>query len=187
MTMILRRAAVALLSTCLLSVAGAAARAETLDNFPDRQALILNNCPSVELAAFSYGNEPAGPGPRLVERLAWKNVGNQPIVAIEVVLLKYDAFNRRMESERWTVTGKNSADWRPLTPGDGGTDALVGLESQPVLTEIAYVRIVRLADGTLWHASSDSDLLKEMHRLAPGIHDFGAIKPEPSPRTPAED
>jgi hypothetical protein len=43
--------------------------------------------------------------------MKWKNVADQPIVAFEIVILKYDPFDRRLIGGRWTVTGRNSADW----------------------------------------------------------------------------
>jgi hypothetical protein len=155
-----------------------AVQAEIIENFPNRQALIVNNCPHVELSGFTYGNQTGSSGTRFNERLAWKNSGTQPLVAFEVVVLKYDAFNRRMLGSRWTVTGKNSADWRPLVPGDSGSDGTSSFGSEEVLTAIAYVRAARLADGTIWTAN-DAELVKELHRVAPGIRDFGDTKPDP--------
>jgi hypothetical protein len=40
---------------------------------------------------------------------AWTNIGNQALVAFEIVTLKYDPFDRPMLGSRITVTGSNSA------------------------------------------------------------------------------
>jgi hypothetical protein len=160
-------------------------QAEIIDNYPSRQALIINNCPYVELSGFSYANRTGSSGTRFTEELSWKNSGTQPLVAFEIVVLKYDAFNRRMLGTRWTVTGKNSADWRPLEAGDSGSDGTSSFGGEEVLTAIAYVRSARLADGTIW-TTHDLDLLKELHRVAPGIRDFGDTKPDPRPKSARE-
>lgn len=169
------------LSCAQLALIAGGVMAEIVDSYPGRQALIVNNCPFVELSAFSYSNNTTSQGTRFNEQLTWKNIGSQPIVAFEVVILKYDAFNRRMLGTRWTVTGKDSADWRPLAPGDNGTDGTSSFGAEEILTAIAYVRILRLADGTVW-SMKDSELLKELHRVAPGIGDFGDTKPDPKPK-----
>lgn len=153
-------------------------------NYPDRKALIVNNCPFVELSGFSFKNEYADRATRFNQDLTWKNTGTQPILAIEVVILKYDAFDRRLVGTRWTVTGRNSADWSPLQPGASNSDGTRGLGTEEVFTAIAYVRSARLADGSVWRAS-DADLLAKLRSQVPGFKDFGDLKPDskPSPNT----
>jgi hypothetical protein len=125
------------------------------DNYPDRRALVVNVCPAVELSAFSYANQydGGGRGTRFHQNLTWKNIGTQPVVAFEIVILKYDAFNQRLIGSRWTVTGKNSGDWRPFAPGTSDQDGTLGYGEEEVYTAVAYVRTARLSDGSVWHAN----------------------------------
>ncbi len=151
-------------------------------NFPDRKAVILNTCPHIELSGFSFGNRYADRRTRFEQHLSWKNAGSQPIVAFEVVVLKYDAFDQRVIGSRWTVTGKNSADWRPLAPGDSSADGTIGYGTEEVFTAIAYVRSARLADGTVWRVN-EAQLINDLRKVAPGIRDFGSTKPDPKQKS----
>ena len=146
-------------------------------NYPGHKPIIVNVCPFVELGDFSFGNNPVNHD-RFQTNMSWKNIGTQPLTAFEIVILKYDAFDRRLTGERWTVTGVNSADWRPLQPEAQSTDGTIGLGTEEVFTAIAYVRTARLADNTVW-AVNDSQLIAELRKVIPGIKDFGDVKPDP--------
>jgi len=150
-------------------------------NYSDRKAVIVNNCPSVELSGFSFENRFRDSGNHFDQEMKWKNVGKQAIVAFEIVILKYDAFNERLIGTKWTVTGTDSAQWKPLDVGESGADGLRGLDEEEVYTAIAYVRIARFKDGTIWRAS-DTKLLPLLHKAAPEIEEFGDIKPDPKPK-----
>ena len=152
-------------------------------NFPDRKAIILNNSPHVELSNFSFGNRYEDRRTRFEQRLSWKNVGTQPITAFEVVVLKYDAFDNRVIGSRWTVTGKNSADWNSLAPGESSSDGTLSIGTEEVYTAIAYVRAARLADGTVWRAN-EAELASSIRKNAPGIKDVGSMRPDPKPSAP---
>jgi hypothetical protein len=154
------------------------AAAQMVSNYPDGKALVLNNCPFIELSDFHFGNNPLAEPGRFQQDLKWKNTGAQPIVAFEVVVLKYDAFDRRLVGSSWTVTGTNSADWRPLPPGGTNGDGTRTYGSEEVFTAIAYVRIARLQDGSIWRAN-DTTLRTALHGIAPAIKDFGDVKPDP--------
>jgi len=149
------------------------------DNYPDRKAIILNICPYVELSGFSFANVEFGD--KFQQDMSWKNIGNQPLVAFEIVTLKYDAFNRRMIGSRWIVSGKNSIDWNPLEPGNSGKDGTRSFGEEEVFTGIAYVRIARLKDGTIWRVD-DAKLLEQLNKAAPEIQEFGDVKPDPKPK-----
>lgn len=161
-----------LLFTASLSVAA------QNSNFLDRKAVILNTCPHVELSDFSFANRYADRRTRFEQNLSWKNIGSQALAAFEVVVLKYDAFDQRVIGTRWTVTGKNSADWSPLAVGDSGADGIIGYGTEEVFTAIAYVRAARLADGTVWRAN-EVEVMNSLRKVAPGIKDFGSVKPDP--------
>ncbi|HWH04770.1 MAG TPA: hypothetical protein VN674_13845 [Gemmatimonadales bacterium] len=155
-------------------------------NYPGRRALVLNLCPTIELAGFSYSNGYTEGGTRFRQNLTWKNTGSQPVVAFEVAILKYDAFNERLIGSRWTVTGHNSADWSPLPPGESGEDGTISYGSEEVFTAVAYVRTARLADGTIWRAN-ELNVLQRLKALSTGIPDFGDVQPDSIPgrkRTP---
>ncbi len=168
----------------LLFFTGAVYAQGTDSNYPDRRVFIVNSFPSVELSGFSFQNRYADRRTRFETNMTWRNTGTQPIVAFEIVILKYDAFNRRMMGERWTVTGTDSANWRPLAPGAIGRDGTIGYGEQLVYTAVAYIRSARLADGTVWHVDQ-SQLLAELRKTVPGFKDFGALDPDPSPRPAA--
>jgi len=152
-------------------------RAESIMNYPDRKALIDNNCPYVRLSDFSFENRYERNGHHFVQSMTWMNIGGQPIVAFEIVILRYDAFNQRINGLSWTITGNDSENWMPLQPGYTGSDMAFGLTTEEVFTGIAYVRAVRLKDGTIWRANA-KELLERLRNVAPDIEQFGNVNPE---------
>jgi hypothetical protein len=148
------------------------------NNYPSRKPIIVNTCPFVEFSGFSFQNRYADGRTRFETHMSWKNTGTQPLTAFEIVILKYDAFDRRLIGKRWTVTGVNSADWSPLQPGAQSADGTIGFGTEEVFTAIGYVRAARLADNTVWTVN-DAQLLTELRKVIPGIKDFGDVKPDP--------
>ena len=128
-----------LIVVLLVSFFATATSAQTT-NFAGRQAIVLNTSPAVELSNFFFQNNYADRRTRFEQNLTWRNVGTQPIIAFEIVILKYDAFDQRVIGSRWTVTGHNSADWSPLGPGESNRDGTIGYGTEEVFTAIAYVR-----------------------------------------------
>jgi hypothetical protein len=151
------------------------------NNFPDRRAIIVDVCPSIQLSKFSFENVYREQDSSS-QTLTWRNSADQAVVAFEIVVLKYDAFNRRMTGVQWTVQGKDSADWTPLRPGEEGSDGTQSYGVDVAFTEIAYVRNVRFADGTLWSAT-ESELLAKLRALKTGIAELGDLKPDPRPKS----
>lgn len=175
------RAFIALFALSFTLISGAQTTAYSSSyNFPDRKALVINNCPFIELSGFFIGNAHGGRDYRFNTELKWKNLGKEAISAIEVVVLKYDAFDQRMIGTRWTVTGHNSANWLPLQPGEVDGDGLSSFKTEEVMTAIVYVRSARLASGAVWRAS-DGELTQKLKQAAPFIKDFGSIKPDQKP------
>jgi hypothetical protein len=152
-------------------------RAEGIMSYPDRKALIVNNCPYVQLSSFLFENRYERSSYRLIQNMMWTNVGGQSIVAFEIVILKYDAFNERINGNRWTVTGANSQNWMPLGPGYSGGDTTFSSTTEEVFTSIAYVRAVRFKDGTIWRADT-KELLEQLRKVAPDIKEFGDVNGE---------
>lgn len=164
-----------LLLLCLLGVSVA----QAIDsNYPDRRAYIVNSAPQVELSGFGFQNAYKDRRTRFETSMKWKNIGTQPITAFEIVILKYDAFNRRLIGERWTVTGTNSANWSPLQPGASSGDGTIGYGEELVFTGVAYVRAVRLVDGSVWEVNP-TELLASLPKIVPGFKDFGRLEPDP--------
>jgi hypothetical protein len=152
-------------------------RAENIMSYPDSNALIDNNCPYVELTNFKFENRYERNSHHFVQSMTWKNIGNQPIVAFEIVILRYDAFNQRINGLSWTITGNSSDNWLPLKPGNTGSDMAFGLTTEEVFTSIAYVRSVRLKDGSIWRVNA-KEVLESLGNLAPDIEDLGSVNPE---------
>lgn len=163
----------------LLAVIGVA-QADIQQNFPDRKALIVNSCPYVELSDFGYRNFYGDRSSHFAQDLKWKNIGTQPLVAFEVVILKYDPFDRRLIGSRWIISGKNSADWTPLPPGESSGDGTRSYGDEEVFTAIVYVRSARLQDGTIWMVN-DTTLAAELKKSAPSLRQFGSLEPDPEP------
>jgi hypothetical protein len=107
----------------------------------------------------------------------WKNVSSLPVLAFEVVTLKYDPFDEPMTGSRILVAGRNSADFTPLQPGEASGDGTIGYGHTHVLTAIACVRAVRFTDGTLSRADP-SVVVAEVKKAAPRIKDAGPLVPE---------
>ena len=162
-------------SLVLLTISSATAQnSDNNDNYPDRKALVVNLCPHVALTFFSFKNDSG----RHSMKLHYRNVSQQALIALEIVVLKYDAFNRRLIGNDMTVTGTNSANWAPLPPGEGGRKELIGNGREEVFTAIAYVRAARLADGTVWRVN-DLQLLAGLRKVAPEFTEFGGVGPAP--------
>lgn len=169
----------AFMSLMLLVAAAVPAWAQS-DNYPDRKAIILNTFPSIELSGFEFRNVYKDGRSRFNQDMRWKNVGDKPIAAFEIVVLKYDAFDQRLIGTRWAVTGRDSANWGHLNPGDTAGDGTRGFGSEEIMTAIAYVRAARYADGTVWRIN-EAELMQKLKGVAPGIKDFGSVKPDPKP------
>lgn len=163
-----------------VGVAGAA------QNYADRKAYTVNISPHVEITTFSFSNEDRDRGrglssdTRFVANYSWKSTSQQPIVAIEIVMLKYDAFDERLIGSRFIVQGTNSANWSPLAPGQSSSDGSIGFRDEDVFTGIAYVRRVRLSDGTVWRVD-EPKLLQELKKVAPSIRNPGSLAPDAKP------
>lgn len=142
-------------------------------DFPDRRALMMDTCPHVKLTDFHWKNF----SERHLFNYSWTNVGKQPIVAFEIVTLKYDPFNQPQLGSRTVITGRNSVDFRPLPPGESSTDGYYGYGHTDTFTAVAYVKTVRLADGTVWQAN-EAQVRASLKNLLPHVTDYGSIAPE---------
>jgi hypothetical protein len=147
-------------------------------NFFDRQAIVINNAPSmIELSQFGFENEYSRSSFRLRRDLRWENTSDRPVVAFEVVILRYDPFNRPIRSGgRWLVTGLNSGDWSALAPGQSSGDSTIGFDAEPVMTSVVYVRAIRFGDGSVWFADTAA-VEKEIRQRLPVLKDLGDISP----------
>ena len=171
-----------LISVALALATPVVAQAQSFEsrlNFADRQAIEINNAAGIlELSGFSFGNVYERSRFRLNTSLSWKNVSQKPITAFEVVILRYDPFNRPIRGGgTWMVTGKNSGDWRPLAAGESSADGLSAFDSEPVLTSVAYVRAVRFQDGAVWKADI-ADIERQIQTRLPELKDLGEVSPE---------
>ncbi len=166
-----------ILSLLFVAVMQGQLRAESVMSYPDSKAFIDNNCPYVKLTNFWFENRYERNGRRFVQCMTWTNSGGQPVIAFEIVILRYDAFNQRINGLSWTITGNDSDNWLPLKPGCSGSDMAVGLTAEEVFTSIAYVRAVRLKDGTIWRADP-KEVLERLRDIAPDIVQFGNVNPE---------
>jgi hypothetical protein len=147
-------------------------------NFQDRKAIIVNVSPHIELSEFSFQNTSRDRRDRFEQGLTWKNIGKQPVVATEIIVLKYDPFDQRQIGTRLEVQGKNSVDWSPLQPGEQARDGTIEIGHEGTYTAVAYVRAVRLVDGTVWRVN-EGELAAKLRQVVPGIRDFGSLKPDP--------
>jgi hypothetical protein len=163
-----------------------ACMANAAQNYPDRKAYTINLCPHVEITNFNFANEDRDRGrglstdTRFMSNYSWKSTSQQPIVALEIVMLKYDAFDERLVGSRFIVQGTNSVNWSPLPPGQSSSDGSIGFRDEDVFTGIAYVRRVRLRDGTVWRVE-ESKLLQELKKVAPNIRNPGSLAPDAKP------
>jgi hypothetical protein len=143
-------------------------------NFNPRCAIQIQNAPrQIELSKFNFYNT----GQRSRTDLTWKNVSDKSIIAFEIVILRYDPFNRPIHTgRRWLIPGRSSRDWSPLLPGQSSSDSLTKSRSETVLTAIAYVSAIRYVDGTVWQADIES-AEKQIREKIPALRELGAISP----------
>jgi hypothetical protein len=153
-------------------------------NYPDRKAYVINVCPYIEIIEFLFSNQDRERRTQFVTSYQWRNIGQQAVIAFEIVTLKYDAFDERLIGTRFPVQGRSSVDWSPLPPGAPSSDGGIGFRDEDVFTAISYVRKVRLADGTVWRVD-ENKLASELKKVAPSIRNPGNLAPDP--RTPAKE
>ncbi|MBI4560262.1 MAG: hypothetical protein HY706_21955 [Candidatus Hydrogenedentes bacterium] len=165
--------------TVAIAFGPAFATAQGKWNFPDRKAIVLDISPHIKITSFTFENTLEGriSSSRNSFTYQWRNAGTVPVLAFELVTLKYDPFDEPMTGSRTLVSGKNSADFTPLQPGESSGDGTIGYGHTHVLTAIVYVRAVRFVDGTLWRADP-SVVVAEVKKAAPGIKDAGPLVPE---------
>lgn len=166
-----------LFAASILAAASCAAFAQ-VQNFQDSRAIIVNVSPHIELSGFSFQNTSRDRRDRFEQGMSWKNTGTQPVVATEIIVLKYDPFDQREIGTRIVVEGKNSVDWSPLQPGEQARDGTIEIGHESTFTAVAYVRAVRLADGTVWRVN-EKELADKLRQVVPGIKDFGSLKADP--------
>jgi len=166
-----------ILAVFAVSPAGSLAQGKW--NFPDRKAIVLDVCPHVKITSFTFENTLEGrtSSSRNSFKYEWKNVSSLPVLAFEIVTLKYDPFDEPMLGSRTLISGRNSADFTPLQPGEENGDGTIGYGHIHVLTAITYVRAVRFTDGTMWRADTNV-VSTEVKKLAPRIKETGPLVPE---------
>jgi len=147
-------------------------------NFKNRQAVVINNAAGlIELSEFRFENRFAQSRTQLTTELKWKNISSKPITAFEVVILRYDPFNRPIQGGgTWMISGKNSGDWSPLMPGQSSSDGLIGYRTEPILTSVAYVRAIRFEDGAVWTADIPK-VEQAIRQKLPVLRDLGDVSP----------
>ncbi len=147
-------------------------------NFKNRQAVIINNAVGLlELSGFRFENSYNQSRFRLITNLKWTNVSSKPISAFEVVIMRYDPFNRPILSGgRWLITGKDSGDWNSLMPKETSGDGLIAYDDEPIMTSIVYVRAIRFEEGTVWMADT-KQVEQSIRSKLPVLKDLGNINP----------
>jgi hypothetical protein len=172
------RAFSAMAIAVILAAAGAHAFAQAdKANFGNRQAVIINNAIGmIDLSDFKFENRPAEYRHQLHTDLRWKNTSSKVITAFEVVLLRFDPFNRPLYAGTWMITGTSSTDWSPLLPGKSSSDSLVGFRAEAILTSVAYVRAIRFEDGFIWTADIPR-VEQAIHQRLPALKDLGDVNP----------
>jgi len=168
-----------LLAIVLVASLPLAASAQGKWNFPDRKAVILDVSAPVKITSFTFENTVEGriSSSRNTFSYQWQNAAATPVLAFEIITLKYDPFDEPMLGARILVSGKNSADFSPLQPGESSGDGTIGYGHTSVLTAIAYVRAVRFVDGTLWRADP-SVVSAAVKKAAPRIKEIGPLVPK---------
>ena len=158
-------------------VSSSFAQPSNLYNFDSRRPVIIDTSSHIELTSFEFGNV-RGDRSRLEfqSHLSWTNIGEQPVVAFEIVMLKYDPFNRPLIGTRMIVPGHTSGNWSRLRPGESDSDGSISSGAEDVFTGVAYIRHVRLLDGTVWSADLER-LHQQIQQRLPDLFELGEIDP----------
>ena len=101
-------------------------------------------------------------------RFDYTNKSNQEIVAIEVITLMYDVFERPLAKSRLVIPGGGSENIEDLAPGESESEGFIRRNIyQNLFTAICYVNLVRLSDGSLWLAPEDEilEVIRESFRV----------------------
>lgn len=95
----------------------------------------------------------------IIHRIKLKNIGDQDVVAYRISFQAFDVFNRNMGRP----LGGVSIDTVATNEKDSGTwthRPSAAFTFKKYGTGVAYVSLVRLADGTIWEADMDHVLLE---------------------------
>lgn len=148
-------------------------------NFSGARSIEINECPHVDLSGFtgtnSYDDRRRSYNYKM--NLAWQNKSAKSIVAMEINVARYDAFNRHVTTRRWTITGHDSANWSALKPGEGANDGTIGYSTEDHYTSFAYVTAIRFDDNTVWRYDSNKVAARIKAEL-PGLKEIGNLDGE---------
>jgi hypothetical protein len=118
-------------------------------SYPAHVARVLDVCPSVKLSSFDFTQ---GLNNRTYSA-HWGNVSEKPVVAFELRVLRFNAFDEPLADFVHCVPGHNSGDFSPLEKGQTDDDAYGDKADADLFTALAYVSKVRFADGSVWRAA----------------------------------
>lgn len=149
-------------------------------SFPTRRQMVANVCPHLKITSFSFTNVYERSMERFKTEYSWENIGEKEIVAFEIVVIKYDPFNRQLIGSRTIFPGHNSATYKALKPKESDSDGGYNLGSEDVYTAYAYIRSIRFSDDTIWNANP-ADIIASIKKQTPDILEPGPLVPEKKP------
>jgi hypothetical protein len=142
--------------------------------------MVANVCPHLKITSFSFSNVHERSMDRFKTEYSWENTGDKDIIAFEIVVLKYDPFNRQLIGSRNIFPGHNSATSRALKQKETDSDGGYSLGSKDVFTAYAYIRSIRITEDTVWNANP-ADIIASIKKQTPDILEPGALVPETKP------
>lgn len=137
-------------------------------NYPDRQAITINNLSDVvSISNFSFGNRFNTTVDRPIPWVLFDltNRTDQPIVYLQVVLLRWNPVNEPIEAERTLISFRGpdlvekTEPWSTLARGvtlEARVPSPADAAATDTFTGILFVRSVRLQDGTVFRADTDA-------------------------------
>ncbi len=137
-------------------------------NYAERQAVAINNLNDVvSISDFSFGNRFNNTVDRPIPWVLFDltNRTNQPIVYIQVGLLRWNPVNEPIDAQRTLISFRGpdlierTEPWSTLAAGATLEAHVPSADDPPAadtFTAIAFVQTVRLQDGTVFRADTES-------------------------------
>jgi hypothetical protein len=147
-------------------------------NYPDRRAVVVNISPDLKLSSFTFQNNyETRSGDQFLENFSWENTSTKDIVSFEIVILKYDPFNRQLLGSRHIFPGKQEFKYEALKPKESFKNGLISRGREDSFTEVLFVSAIRFGDNTVW-TFNPADVLASIKSQLPDIAEPGKITPE---------
>lgn len=154
---------------------GSQSEAVASTKLPGARSLILQSCPALELTSYEWDLKEDRISERCRRYFGWKNTSEREIVAVQVIVLRFDPFNRSMLPMRLIAGGAAGQNMLKVGASSFAVTYDLGFDVSEY-TSIAFVSDVRFSDGSRWEFSEQS-VLALLKKAAPELETPSSWRP----------